>query len=314
MSLNRRSRAASLCAALCIHVAAASLLALTPACSMFVNTNTNVADGKLYEPGRAEYDAFFKELYDVQLLMGRAPERESAARARVARALDLPESSTSDAIGDALYERAAVLAKAGVMLKLSLAGVEEGGSPSATVVTLGDVKEAKDKKLVEELDEAVKADAELLADLRKAKKPLDKMPGTAAALEPRIDTAFASSAKSKKDEVHRNFDDARQLIPLMSSRGEEVHRQAEQFLTTLQKILGAPTSPGGPTEPAEPPRKGTAAKPKAAAPAAKPVSKPVPPPRAVPKAEPKSEPTPPAAKKAPVEAKKPKAPAEDFEP
>jgi hypothetical protein len=316
MSLNRRSRAASLGAALCIHVASASLLAITPACSMFVTTNTNVADGKLYEPGEADYDAFFKELYDAQLLMGTAPERESGARARVAKALDLPEDSKTDAIGDALYERAAILAKAGVMLKLSLADVDAGASPTATVVVIGEVKDEKDKKLVEALEVAVKADAELLTELRKAKKPLDKMRGTAASLEPRIDTAFASSSKAKKDEVRRNFDDARQLVPLMTSRGDDVHRQTVQFLTALQKVLGAPTSAGGPSEPEEPSKKGKAAKPKAP-PAAKPVSKPVPAPRAVPKAEPKSEPkepAPPAAKKAPVEPKKPKAPAEDFEP
>lgn len=317
MSVTRRSRAAAFGAALCIHIwplAGVALAAFTPACSLLLkNANTPVADGKLYEPGEEEYDAFFKELYETQVLMGQAPEREAQARARVAKALNLAESSSSDAVGDALYERAAVLAKAGVMVKLSLAGIDEPGEASATVVTIGDLKDEKDVKLVEALDEAVKADAALLEDLRKARKPLDRMRGKAASLEPRIETAFAKN-KSKKAEVRRNLDDARQLIPLMAERGEDIHRQSAHFLTALQKVLGAPTSPGGPTEPdAEPAKKGKPGKQKAAP--AKPVSKPVPPPRAVPKAEPK-EPTPPSAKKAPVEAKKPvaKAPAEDFEP
>ena len=316
MSLNRRSRAASLCAALCIRVSAASMIALAPACSLMMNTggSTSVAAGKLYEPGEADYDAFFKDLYEIQLLMGQAPERESGARARVAKALDLPEGSTNEAIGDGVYERAALLAKAGVMLKMSLSGMEEGGSPAATVVTIGDVKADKDKSLVLALETAAKEDAELLASLRKTKKPLDKMRGTGAALETRVDRAFAATSKAKKDEVRANLEDARQLIPLMSSRGDEVQQQTAHFLTSLQKVLGAPTSASGPTEPAEPAKKPAkaAAKPKAT-PASKPVSKPETPPRAVPKAEPK-EPPPPAAKKAPVEVKKTKAPAEDFEP
>jgi hypothetical protein len=299
------------------------LAASTPplvGCSLVqTSTNTNVADGKLYEPGNADYDAFFKELYDVQLLMGEGPSREETERARVAKALDLPETATTEAIGDGVYERAAVLTKAGVMVKLSLAGIRDASSPSATMVTIGEPKEDKDKALIEALDTAVKADAKLLGDIRKTRSPIERLRGKAADLDRRIDSTFSSS-RSRRAEVRQNLDDARQLIPLMVARGDELQRKTAHFLTQLQKVLGTPTSPEGPTEPPEKAGKKPKGAGKKPSPEKKAVTRPAAPPRAIPKNDaPREDAKKPAPEaKAPAEAKKAppakKPPPEDFEP
>jgi hypothetical protein len=300
--------------------AIAALVASAPACTLLAsNTRTNVADGRLYEPGEADFDAFFKDLYDIQLVMGQGPAREAKFRAELASSLGIAETSSIDDIGDAVYQRAASLAKAGAMVKISISGVGDGATPSATVVTIGEIKDEKDVKLVETLDKVAKEDADLLQELRKSRPPLEKLRGKAVGLDPRIDSTFSS--RSKRAEVRKNLDDARQLLPLMVSRSDELEHKATHFLTQLQKVLGSPTSAGGPTAlPEETPKKGKGGKARPAgkaAPAAKAVNKPSTPPRAVPKPDkteaPKKadapKPTPEAKKAAPA-----KAATEDFEP
>jgi len=56
---------------------------VVPGCFFGSPGPSNVATGKLYVSGEASYDQFFSELYQVQLPMGQAGDREVANRLRV---------------------------------------------------------------------------------------------------------------------------------------------------------------------------------------------------------------------------------------
>jgi hypothetical protein len=284
--------------------------ASVPGCLFTSPGPSNVAQGKQYASGEAEYDRFFSELYLVQLAMGQAPNREQAIRERIASVTGAPATASTEELADALDKRAAALSKAGVTLRLSTTDLDEGKAPTATLVTSGTATEPNDVQCVAALSQSVKEAAALVADMRAAKPTIDRLNHEAPGLSPGVDTAFHKSSAGKKKEVRKNLHDAEQLIPLMEARANEVDQRVVTLLRKLSKVLG--TSAAAPAPPPEPeekpvPKKGKGkgaghAEPKAAPKPAE--GKP-----AEPKPDKAAEP------KAEKPASKPKAPpSDDFEP
>lgn len=259
MSRTSRNTAAtlSLLARLSVPFLAASGGAVAQGCLFGSPGPSNVAVGKLYVSGESAYDQFFSELYQVQLPMGQATDREAGNRARVANVLAIPADSPAEQIADALDQRAVALGKAGLTLKVQASGLDAGGTPAADLLVTGSAKPAHGA-LLAALAQSLKDDAALIADLRRDRPLLGRLKPQADSLEPGIDVTFRKGGAPKKAEVRKNVEDAKQLIPLMSQRSGDLERQAAEFIKKVQKVLGAAPSAVAPaaapprTEPAAP--------------------------------------------------------------
>jgi hypothetical protein len=224
-----------------------------PGCMFGSPKPSNVAQGKAYAPGEPTYDQFFGELFRLQLAMGQAPDREAALRARIARAAGLAQESTADEIIANLERSAVRLAKGGVLLRLTVAGLEDDGAPTAKLVTTGVASNPKDAALVGALDQSAKDAAALLAELRSTKPLIERLQDRPAELGPRVDESFQSRSASKRSEVRKNLTDAGQLLPLMGTRSHDLARQLTSFLKKLEKVAStgptvAPPAPAAPVE------------------------------------------------------------------
>ncbi|HVU03570.1 MAG TPA: hypothetical protein VHE30_17545 [Polyangiaceae bacterium] len=228
---------------------------------------SNVGTGRLYVSGDPSYDQFFSELYQVQLPMGRAADREAQNRARVSSSLGIPADSTADQVADALDQHAMAITKAGVTVKVATSGLDDPkGTPTASLVTTGSGAEANDTALLLALSESIKDAAALIAEVRSMKPSIDRLKPQADALEPGIDTTFRKGGAPKKAEVRKNLVDAQRLIPLMSQRSDDIARLSTDFILKVQKVLGKADSAEAPAPLASP-------SPSAAAPASTPSAK-----------------------------------------
>ena len=231
---------------------------------------SSVAVGTLYVSGEAAYDQFFSELYQVQLPMGQATDREAQARARVANVLGVAPSSSAEQVADGLDQRAITLGKAGLTLKVQVSGLDAGGTPAVALLVTGSPPKPSDANLVSALTQSLKDDAALIADLRRSRPEFDRLKPQADSLEPGIDVTFRKGGAPKKAEVRKNLVDAQRLIPLMAQRSTDVEGLAIDFIERVRKVLGtAPVAvappPAAPAEPvpapAPPRKKGTKSKP-----------------------------------------------------
>jgi len=120
-----------------------ALLLLLPASMVAATVSTtgclsrrgpsNVAQGLEYHPKQATFDPFFGELFRVQLMMGRAIEREAEIRSRLARKLGVAETSDLQPLAKALRQRAEQLALEGVTLHLVTSGLDPSEQSLPTV-------------------------------------------------------------------------------------------------------------------------------------------------------------------------------------
>jgi hypothetical protein len=243
----------SLLARLSVPFLAASGGAVAQGCIFGSPGPSNVAVGKLYVSGESQYDQFFSELYQVQLPMGQAADREANNRARVATLLGVAPAAPPEQIADALDQRAIALGKAGLTLKVRAAGLD-AGTPSAELLVSGTPAKPADQGLVSALAQSLKDEAALIADLRRERPRIEQLRPVPDALEPGIDVTFRKGGAPKKAEVRKNVRDAGRLIPLMARRSVELDHQAAEFIEKVQKVVGTAPAPGaGPAAKAPPP-------------------------------------------------------------
>jgi hypothetical protein len=277
------------------------------ACFLMSKGPSNVAKGLRYQTGNGDYDEFFGTLYEVQLTLGQAPEREAEIRATLARKVKAAEGANADALGKAVTDRAGELSKDGIGIRLVVTGRdEEDETPSVDFEVSGPTPERSYKKVVNGIETAAKDGAALLGDMRDAKLKCLKLKDQAAALTGMVETAFKTEGPLKRSEVSKNLDDAQKLIPLMSDRASSVGDAAESLLEALEEAVGSSSPAPAPAAPA--PAEADDVPEPAAPPGAAP-PKQTPPQRAAPR--PAPAPAPPPAAPAP---KPPPPPADDFEP
>jgi hypothetical protein len=292
----------------------ALLVALLPGVEGCVGNRgpSDVSQGKQYSSGNAEYDEFFSEVHQLQVALGKAPDRERVIRQQLSQALGLDGASRAEEIAAAVSKRVGQLGKPPARLKLEVSGLEAKGSPTSVMTTTGTISDQNDKAVATSIEQAGKDTATLLGDVRRSSAATDHLKAKAPALKAKVDATFGSTVR--KGDVAKNLNDAEQMIPLMASRAAEIEERTLELLKKLEKSVNSPQGEIQPTkvnlEP-PPPKKGKD-KPKSGQPK---TGGQAPPKQAPPKAEPKpqsgSEEAE-APKKAPPKPAPP--PSDDFEP
>lgn len=213
-------------------------LALGTAACVTNRGPSDVSQGKQYSSGNAEYDEFFNEVYQLQVALGKAPDRERAIRQQLSQALGIDGASRAEEIAAAVSKRAGQLGKPPAKLKLEISGLEAKGSPAAVLTTTGTISDPKDKAVADAIEQASKDTASLLGDARRSIAATEHLKTQAPALDSKLDAAFGSSVK--KGDVSKNLKDAEQLIPLMSSRAAEIEERTLELLKKLEKSVNLP--------------------------------------------------------------------------
>ena len=128
---------------------------------------SDVSQGRQYSSGNAEYDEFFSEVHQLQVMLGKAPDRERAIRQQLSQALGIDGASRAEEIAAALSKRAGQLGKPPAKLKLELSGLEAKGSPTSVLTTMGSISDPKDKAVADAIASLL-ADPEWAASLGQA--------------------------------------------------------------------------------------------------------------------------------------------------
>lgn len=237
----------------------ALLLALSPGTEGCMGNRgpSDVSQAKQYSSGNAEYDEFFSEVYQLQVALGKAPDRERAVRQQLSLALGIDSASRAEEIAAAVSKRAGQLGKPPAKLKLEVSGLEAKGSPTSVLTTTGTISEPKDKAVADAIEQASKDTASLLGDARRSSAVTEHLKTQAPTLESKIDAAFGSTVR--KGDVLKNLKDAEQMIPLMATRASDIEERAAELLRKLEKSVNSPQGEIAPMkvnlEPA-PPKKG----------------------------------------------------------
>lgn len=307
MSLKKFGKTAAATAAAALMTSFGSPLAIgaalaLPGCFVFGSPGPSaVGQGQKYESGSPEFDAFFAELYELQVEMVKAPGREKEIRQEIAKVTKSDPDASASLLAKKVDKHTKELAEAGTGLALSVEGLEGDSEATVAFEAVGKDLSADDKAYFDAVEKAAKEEAKLLTRMRQILKRTEAMKAQTVALEQQIDGAFRKGGPSKKSEVRKNLEDSRTLIPLMQARAQETADTSKAALKKLAEAINTketykkdepPPPPEAPPE--EPPEEGTGTKPK-------PKPAPGPGPATQPKPQPQPQP-------------QPKPPPSDFEP
>jgi hypothetical protein len=285
---------------------------------------SDVAQGRYFSSGNPDYDAFFVDLYHLQVELKDAAERVAEPRRELAQALDV--GLDADVIKEALGKRSAELG--GKQVKLAVLRGADADKPVSLKVTGS--PSGDDADFVRTLEQALAKIGELKSAIGGWQKSLEALPKQDAELTEGLGTAFASAPPGKRADVKKNLTDGDKIIELLTSRAKDAEHANSELLDAVVAALGetgatnsekaseapperAPKEKSEKAEKAEKSeKKGHRATPPSPPPKAARAPKPAPEPPAPKPAAPKPEPKP-VEKAAPKPAPAAKAPAEHSE-
>lgn len=253
---------------------------------------TEVAQGKYYGSGDAEFDQFFIDLYRAQLHAASLPARVTQTRATLTDGLTVSRELSTGAVIEHVRARAEELQKQNVLMKLDVRQpTQPGQAPTAVLLTRPSVRGARTRELAEPVERSFNELLALAAVLDAATTELARLDTRRDALRAKTSKTFFAEGPGKVGEVERNLDDARRVIALMRERVATYVGDTSALVTGLGSAVDTARGAFDRTEPPDevppepartnkkPGRSSGAARPaalpKASAP--KPAPKPVPP-------------------------------------
>jgi hypothetical protein len=200
-----------------------------------------VAQGKYYSSGHPSYDAFFLELYELQVRMGKAPIEHTEIRDALASELGLAPNLTDEVLMDKLREQAEVQRRNGARLLLVVRS-EDGDlmppddaahSSSATLLVDGASRDETVLHLKRACEKAANAWLIFRQTLARDLGTLEKLAVRVIELEGRVDATFGPEGIAKAAEVDDNLSDAGKIITLMRARASELLDTSGRLLASL---------------------------------------------------------------------------------
>lgn len=252
---------------------------------------SKVKAGELYETGEARYDAYFKDVHELQVAsVGWGDDRKAACRPLV-DVLRLPPEAADVSVVQETHERVKAASRDVGPVKLEVSGAE---------VELTAAEPAKVDEPTREFFKAVElcahAEVTRAKALHEVPPKVDVLVKTGRELEPHVREDFAKHGGRIPGEVQQEIAASYEVLGDVSHQARDGARQAEDFVADLQRAVGNVAAPA--EEPAKPePKHGRGhTSPKAAPP--KPSAPPAPKPEPKP-APTSSSPTPPKPKPKP---------------
>jgi hypothetical protein len=251
--------------ALYVLLGAASALGAT---GCYREAKSEVAQGRSYRSGNAEYDRFFQATHAQQVKIGGARAEYDDARQNLTSSLVIAKDTSSDALADRIKFELDRLARQGSSVRVELVSPPTL-DPSATraVLTPASKPRSVDATLVRQVESSVTRLLRLDISMKLARQELYELAKTAYRLEASLDQAFPRGS-AQRDEVIVNLRDAERAITLMFGTADETQKPTAEFLGKFAVAVGSPwRAPGAPdlageqrvaragkaSEPAQPP-------------------------------------------------------------
>jgi hypothetical protein len=241
----------------------AALFVLLTACA----ASTRVGRGQLFSPGDGRYDAYFKQVHDIQLYVATWSDEKRGTRKPLREALQLLPDASDSTISHAAQDR-----------------VKSLGGPPPKLVVNGDTAQVvagagakSDPTLFKGVEETARAELERVGRLRALEIRLEDLQKQGLSLEEGVDEAFRD--ENKQREVKHELSESISVLRQLAVQAKRQARDGEDFVADLQAALsGEVTIKHGDTKPLDkplPPATSVASSPAPAPP-------PPPPPAAVP--------------------------------
>jgi hypothetical protein len=251
---SRSVRAPVAAAALAASVMLA--LSLLTGCIFGSGGPSNVAQGKLYRSGDAQFDEFFTGLYALQVELAQAPDRENQIRQSLAQELKSATDAPAE-LGQAVKDQAQRLAKSGTGLNVKATeNVDHEEQAKIDVEAVGMPIDAEGEKLIATVEKHGTEALKLYVVMQGRERLLERMRGIAMTLQDQSDQRFRKSM-AQKAEVRKNLEDAQTLIPLMVTRARDVADSAKALFKNIAESAhtddGSFKPPPPPPPPEEPP-------------------------------------------------------------
>jgi hypothetical protein len=281
-------------------------LALVASCTLF-GTSARVKNGELVETGDARYDAYFKDVHDMQVTaVGWSDERQAACRPLVDE-LRLAPDAAGVSIVQETHERVKEISHDVGPTKLEVTGDE-----AHITATNTDKVDETTRNLFKMIETCAHTELSRSHAFKDVPTHVDAVVKNGRELEPHIRDDFAKHGGRVAEDVQSEMTASYDALSDISKNARGGAREAEDFVADLQRAVGSPL-PAPPKDDADdtPPKgkkkkgdksdksdKGSekADKPAADKPAPdkqadKPADKPAPPPADKPKPKPKPTPT-----------------------
>lgn len=235
-------------------------------CNLFEG-GTHVHEGQLYQPGLANYDAYFKEVHELQLATAGWPDQKRAARRPLVDLLKLSLDAADVTIAQATHER-----MIGAAHEAGATHLELKGDDAKVVVAGGDARtDPATKDFFRAIETSVKAELARRKALRDIPPRIDELSKVGRELEPKVRDDFAKHGGSLTGDVKDELVASYEVLNTLSASARNEAREAEDFVSVLERSISAePTEPlpkpeGTPVGPPPPKPKPTGAPPPATA-------------------------------------------------
>jgi hypothetical protein len=264
----------------------------TPGCALFMSSGpSEVAQGRYYSVGNAEFDAFFVNVYEEQLAMARAPSELAEARKALTDALVLNDSAQNAEIAEKLRLALNALSQRGARVHFEVRlPTPPDPEHSMALISAAPAAEGSERTTLSTVEASLTRLLRLAAGMHQSATDLVRLRALVPSLEAKVDSALHEQGPRKRERTLKNLEDAERVIVLMQARAEEIALPIDGLYRELSRVFGK-------NEPAPA---------EAAPPAAKPEEKPRPRPSAP---RPRADPSPVATSKPQASPK-----SADFEP
>ena len=246
--------------------------AATPACSLIFNSGpSDVAQGRYYSSGSAEYDAFFVRVYQQQLLMARAPGELAEARGSLTQALVLDTTAQNAELAEKLRLSLNALGQRGARVHFEVR-LPSPPDPdhSMALISATPAPEGNERASLAASEAALTRLLRLAATMHQSQGELTQLRAMAPALEAKVDSAFADQGPRKRERTLQNLKDAERVIVLMQARAEDTAIPVDGLYRELNRVFASPDTP--PSESATPPKPEEKPRPRPVAPRPRPDS------------------------------------------
>jgi hypothetical protein len=212
------------------------LVALAAACTLLAGPS-RVREGALYRAGEPQYDAYFKDVHEVQLTAAGWADDKKASRKPLCDLLDLPQDAADSTIAQIVHEKIEAAQSSLGTAELKIAGDD------VKFVT-GSGSRGSVDSLASALESTAKTELARARKLKDLPTRVDGLLKTGHDLEPHAKEDFAKVGGQKPFEVKAELTASFDVLGSIQTNAKREVRGAEAFVSDLQRAvaLGQPTA------------------------------------------------------------------------
>ena len=206
-------------------------------CSLF-ESGTHVREAQLYQPGVASYDAYFKEVHELQVATASWPDQKRAARRPLVDLLKLSLDAADVTIAQATHERMIGAAHDAGATHLDLKADE----PKVVAAGGEGRVDAATKEFFRAIEASVKAELARRKVLRDLPPRIDELTKVGRELEPKVRDDFAGHGGGLTSDVKAELAASYEVLGTLSANARNEAREAEDFVSVLERAISAEPS------------------------------------------------------------------------